>query len=371
MYLLIAADIFPPESGGPATYCVTLANELVKKGYKVIVVSLNPNSDKTKLNGSEVFAVKSRFKPLRYWQYYKLLLKHGRDADIIYAMGPVNAGYPALRAAKKLGKKFVVKVVGDYAWEQGQVLGLVKDSIDDFQKKQYGGKIGGLQKIEKKVVRAADLVITPSDYLKNMVIGWGASEGKVKKIYNAVQLPLDVKPVAKPAGERWIVSVGRLVPWKNVEFIMKAIKELGWSDLKLKVIGDGPERIRLEQIRIEHNLGEVVEFLGNLPHDSALQYMAAADLVALDSGYEGLSHVLLEARFLGRPAIASRVGGNPEVIREEDHLFTWRAVVELRKAIEVIINRPVEGMPAEFATFFSFGKMVEDTKKALSEVCVN
>ena len=96
MKILIAADIFPPQAGGPATYAVTLANELVKQGIEVSIVSLNSHSDKKVLdNRVALFSVKSSFKPLRYWQYYRLLLARGRSADVIYAMGPVNAGWPA------------------------------------------------------------------------------------------------------------------------------------------------------------------------------------------------------------------------------------------------------------------------------------
>ena len=348
MKLLIAADIFPPESGGPATYCVTLANELVKCGDEVRIVSLNPESDCSRVS-CNLYPVTYKNKLLKYLQYFWLLLKHAKGVDVIYAMGPVNAGLPALIVSWLRRKKFVVKVVGDYAWEQGQILGLIKDEIEEFQSNEYKGKIG---------------------MLKKMAIGWGASENKIKKIHNAVQLPFDICSVEKPLGERWIVSVGRLVPWKGVEGIMRAVKELSLPDIRLKVVGDGPELGHLERLRDDLGLGEIVEFLGNIPHDSALNYMAAADLVALNSGYEGLSHTLLEARFLGRPAIASRVCGNPEVL-PTDCLFPWNVVSELRNAIAVMLARPVEPILPEFAIIFSFEQMINDTKKELQDICAN
>lgn len=367
MNILIAADIFPPQAGGPATYAVTLANELVKQEIGVLIVSLNPHSDRSAV-ACPLFPVSFANKYLRYLQYFWLLFRHGFEVDLFYAMGPVNAGWPASVVARLLRKKLVVKVVGDYAWEQGQVLGLIKNSVDDFQKKTYGGKVGWLHRVERRVVRAADLVITPSEYLRDMVRGWGAEENKIKRIYNTVQLPSDISSVKKPAGERWVVSIGRLVPWKGVEVIMRAVKELSLPDLKFKVIGDGPERRHLEQARNELGLGGIVEFLGNLPHDSALTYMAAADLVVLNSGYEGLSHTLLEARFLGRTAIASRVGGNPEVI-PEDHLFSWNVVAELQDAIVAALSRPAEPVTPEFAAQFRFETMIAETKQALEKVC--
>src|SRR3989338_5986709 len=128
MKILIVADIFPPQSGGPATYSVMLANELVKT-YEVTIVSLKPQSDKTSVH-CRLFVVPEKSKILKYWHYFWLLFKQAKDADVVYAMGPVNAGLPAMLAAKLRRKRLVTKVVGDYAWEQGVQRFGVKDNID-------------------------------------------------------------------------------------------------------------------------------------------------------------------------------------------------------------------------------------------------
>lgn len=370
MKLLLAADIFPPESGGPATYVVTLANELTKQGVDVRIVSLNPESDISKVN-CPVFVVKSSFKPLRYWQYYKLLLKQGRDVDVIYAMGPVNAGWPALRAAKKLGKKFVVKVVGDYAWEQLQnhkskIINHKSSwcSIEEFQKIKSGGKIGLLKKIESLVVRKADAVITPCVYLKRLVVGWGASADRVYVIYNAVEVA-KVVPVAKPAGERWIVSAARLVPWKGMSALVDVMKDLP-AHVKLKIIGDGPEHESLKSKVKSQKLDDRVELLGNRSHQETLSYIVAADLFILNSGYEGLSHVLLEAIGLGTSVLASRVGGNPEVIADEAALFAYNSKEELQKKIIARVGQRMA--PPALRREFMLSTMIEQTKQLLTHL---
>ena len=164
MRLLIAADIFPPESGGPATYAVTLANELWKQGVAVKIVSLNPNSDQSKVQCA-VYKVKSHHKFLRYFEYLFLLLKQVTTSDVVYAMGPVNAGLPALVSARLIGKKFVVKVVGDYAWEQGVARWGVADTVDDFQNKNnYSFLVRTLKLVESFVVSKADAVLVPCVY---------------------------------------------------------------------------------------------------------------------------------------------------------------------------------------------------------------
>ena len=63
---------------------------------------------------------------------------YGRNADIIFAQDPVSVGFPAACAAKILRKKFLLKIVGDYAWEQGMQRFGISDLIDEFQRKKYG-----------------------------------------------------------------------------------------------------------------------------------------------------------------------------------------------------------------------------------------
>ena len=72
MKILIAADIFPPQPGGPATYVVTIANELTKMGDDIKIVSLNPNSDiKAVICKISVVAYKNKL--LKYLDYFRLL----------------------------------------------------------------------------------------------------------------------------------------------------------------------------------------------------------------------------------------------------------------------------------------------------------
>lgn len=338
MKLLLVADIFPPQSGGPATYVVELANAFVKQGVDVQIVSLNPTSDTT-VASCPVIRVSWKNKLLRYLEYFWLLFQKAKYVNVVYAMGPVNAGLPALVAARLRGKKFVVKVVGDYAWEQYQGAGLDLYTIDEFQTARVGGKIGWLKRVESFVVRHADHVITPCAYLKRLVVGWGAEEKNVSVIYNAIAIP-SVTPKVKPAGEKWVVSIGRDVPWKG----MKTLSELSL---------DFPKNVKLK-------------IVSGASRQEALCTLASADVFVLNSGYEGLSHALLEAVALGVPVLASDVGGNPEVV-PSDHLFPYddRAAIA-RKIVEMLAApRRLSPLGREFQFVF----MIERTQKLLESVC--
>jgi glycosyltransferase involved in cell wall biosynthesis len=115
-----------------------------------------------------------------------------------------------------------------------------------------------------------------------------------------------------------IGSIGRLDYAKNYEFLIKAFSEI----LKIKensvclIIGDGPERKKLENLIKDLNLEEKIFLLGEIKNGN--QYLKGFDLFILPSKYEGLSITLIEGLFAEIPIIASDVGGNKEIISEEN-----------------------------------------------------
>lgn len=373
MHVLIAADIFPPISGGPATYAVLLADKLVAEGVSVTIVTLTPESE-TRLVSCPVFFVSKKKKSGRYAEYLWLLWKQSFDADIIYAMGPVNAGLPAWLVTRLRGKKFVVKVVGNYAWEQGVQRYGVTDTIDAFQRKKYQGVVRLLQMIQRWTVTHADAVITPSRYLQQLVAGWGAT--RINIIPNAVSVD-KVVPMNKPIQERWLVSVGRLVPWKGMLGLIQTMPNilLACPEARLYIVGDGPERAVLEkEIRTRH-LDQSVFLLGNCPKSETLSYLKAADAVVLNSSYEGLSHTLIEAVLLGTPVIASRVGGNEEVIchGKNGWLFPYNDDTAMTQQIITVLkgNRFLaRESQAEDTQKFSVPAMVAKTKQLFESLCI-
>jgi glycosyltransferase involved in cell wall biosynthesis len=119
---------------------------------------------------------------------------------------------------------------------------------------------------------------------------------------------------AELAGDRVAVSVGRLVPSKRVDRAIAHVATTGCAD-SLVIVGDGPERGRLEGIA--RALGVRACFVGRVPREDALAWIGAADMVLHASEAEGLSTVLREADALGTPVVrvsdasAARTGGGP------------------------------------------------------------
>jgi len=237
----------------------------------------------------------------------------------------------------------VVKVVGDYAWEQGRQRFGVKENLDDFQEKKYGWQVELMRFIEKTVASRADKIIVPSNYLKKIIIKWGMEGNKISVIYNVVR-NIDLKIRKEEArselnlgGGKIILTSGRLVPWKGFDALIELMPELIKinSDYKLILVGSGPDEKRLLGIIENKGLQNGVKIITGKIQAEVLKYMRASDLFILNSGYEGLSHVLIEAKQVGVPVAASNIGGNPEVIKDnfDGILFEYNDRERIKKAI--------------------------------------
>ena len=238
----------------------------------------------------------------------------------------MSVGLPSVLSAKILRKKFILKVVGDYAWEQYQQkiqnskfkiqnYNAKLKNIEDFQAEKFDVVTELRRKVESWVAKKADKIIVPSEYLKKIVGTWGAENNKIIVVYNAFKNELISAAEGVSAAEKsYIVSAGRLVPWKGFDVLIDAIGELP-EEIKLKIIGSGPERKKLELKIKNSGLENKIDLIGQLPHRELLQCFAGAEIFVLNTAYEGLSHVILEAMACGIPVITTDIGGNPEVIK--------------------------------------------------------
>ncbi len=302
MKLIIATPLYPPEIGGPSTYAKLLVERLPKLGIEVELVKFSDVRHLPRL--------------LRHYVYARRIRAALRDADAALALDPVSVGLPTMHAAKKERKPFIVKIVGDYAWEQGQQHFGITQDLDEFVKtKQSSLRVRVLQSIQTRTARTARRILVPSEYLKSIVTAWGISPEKIEVIYNAAPpeefgvVPETIAKLSRPL----VVTAGRLVSWKHVNGIIDAVSRV--PEVSLAIIGDGPERRALVRYALERLPSRAV-FTGMLSHKDTLAAIRFADVFVLNSSYEGLSHLLIEALTVGVPIIATRSGGNIEIIED-------------------------------------------------------
>ncbi len=321
MKITIATGLYPPEIGGPATYTVLLEKELPLKGHEVKVI---PFSLSRKLP-----------KVVRHLHYFFLVFKATFSSDVIYAQDVGSVGLPALLAAKLTRTNFFVRVPGDYAWEQSTQRFGVTDSIDDFQSKKYGLKVGLLKFVQAQITKRADMVITPSDYFKDIVTSWGTVKKKVHTIYNGVNLDIELTQKHKP-GPLTMVTAGRLVSWKGIDRLIDAMQEL--SVWHLVILGDGPDMEILKEKVASMSLESRVHFLGTVTREEVFGWCVAADAFVLNTHFESFSYQIVEAMYSETPVITTNIGSIPELITsgKEGILFgpdDTNAIVEGVKSV--------------------------------------
>ncbi len=321
MNILVATGIYPPEIGGPATYTVLLEKELPQHGYAVFALPFSVSRHLPKF--------------VRHLDYAWKLWKKAGEANVIFAQDVVSVGLPAFIVARLRRKTFFVRVPGDYAWEQAVQRYGVTQTIDDFQGKTYGLKIGVLRFVQKVVTKYADRVITPSDYFRELVSGWGVSKEKISTIYNGVDLNVVPAPIKRPQSFT-IVSAGRLVPWKGFETLIEIAKaNQNWN---LVILGDGPERLRYQKIIQQDNLESRIVLKGVVSRPEIFGWCKEADVFVLNTEFESFSYQIVEAMSVGAAIVTTNVGSIPELITPdvEGVLCVPNDVVGITAAIKSI-----------------------------------
>lgn len=122
-------------------------------------------------------------------------------------------------------------------------------------------------------------------------------------------------------GDVLVGSVGRLVPIKDYPSLLNAFARVMRKEPNVHgaLIGDGPQRNELEQQAISSGLASRFHFLGE--RNDIPAWLNALDVFVLPSIHEGISNTILEAMATGLPIVATRVGGNPEIVCDEGNGF--------------------------------------------------
>lgn len=224
-------------------------------------------------------------------------------------------------------------------------LGHMKNRIAGFGEAEGDYRIKG----ENQVIRAADRLIaaTPAEVAQLQWL-YNADSKKIVVVPPGVDLshfypiPKDEarEYVGIPVRDKNILFVGRVEPLKGIDNLLRAIGMMcqagtvNRDSLSVTIVGGDPnvrreemthEMSRLQQLRAEYGIGDVVTFLGKRGQDSLPYYYAAADVVVMPSHYESFGMVALEAMACGTPVVASEVGGLAFLVRHEETGYLVRS----------------------------------------------
>jgi glycosyltransferase involved in cell wall biosynthesis len=325
------------DGGGAERVFVTLANSLVKHGYLVDFVlasaqgaylaSLDPQIKVVNLGQKHVI---SSFLGLgRY-------LHNHHPAVIFSGLSNANAAVLGARALfTRSGKVIITQHVN---WSQVLANNPTRKERIVYQISKY------LYPLAARIVAVSNGIANEIKQMKYI------DPGKIICIYNPVVTPEMLKlaqqlpdhPWLIQKNERVVIGVGRLVEQKDFETLIRAFhKAQSFVACKLIILGEGPERQKLENLVRELDLTGKID----LPGFSANPYacMARADLFVLSSRFEGLPTVLIEAMACGTPVIATNCISGPEEILEGGKYGTLvpvRDIEALGQAIVTALQNP-------------------------------
>ncbi|MFA6393965.1 MAG: glycosyltransferase [Patescibacteria group bacterium] len=381
--ILIATGIYPPDYRGPATLLEALPGELTGRGMEVKIITYSHIKTRPEEVGRVYRILNRPVRIISQIQYFLTLWRLSDRADVIYALDVYSAGYFTYLMKKIKGISYVVRFVGDSAWETAVRAGWTRDYILDFQDKVYDKKIEKLKARRKKILLEADRIVAPSDFIGLVLERIGAKKEKIKVIYNSLDFsryPFNeafISSIKEKYGRdgKIIVSPGQLNPWKGFDGVIRMLpglmKELNMK-INLLILGKGQEIMNLEKLARERGVSGNVHFLGKIEHEKIMDYFKAADLFILNSNYEGMSHVLLEAMQSGTPIITTKSGGNPEVIADNENglLINYNNEEELIKAAKKMLTddefaREMSVNAKGGLKIFSWEKTVDETADVL------
>lgn len=312
--VVMLVNEFPPlPVGGAELQAERLATYLAEKGWPVWVITRGAAglSKVEERGGFEIIRPLTlgtgKIRTLTFMFFTVLVLLGMRNQfQILHAHLAFGPSFVAVILGRLLGKQVIVKLGGS-------------GSIGDVKTSQRTWR----GRIRLAAIRHwADVVIVLTDVMRTEALSAGIPEDRIRMINNGIDVSLydfDVKKEdAKQAlgldGKTVILFIGRLDPVKSLSTLLDALPLAldRVPDLHLIIVGDGPDRVLLENQSREFHLDSKVEFTGN--QKDVKPYLNAADMFVLCSKTEGISNALLEAMSARVACLATPVGGNLEVL---------------------------------------------------------
>lgn len=359
-------NTYKPNINGVARSVSTFRDALTRLGHHVFVFA-----QQSPRHYEETEPYIFRYPAMNVPQFnYSITMPHSRTVNkilpslklhVIHSNHPLLLGDVAANRADKLGLPLVftfhtryVEYIDEYAttyvpFSQAFVEGIVVDGLVRY-------------------LNRCQHIITPSDSIKQNLADFAGLTNRVTTIPTGI----DLAPYQQADGrairqqyqwgqtEKVLVSIGRLAEEKNFQTLLAAVAQVMHQrdEVRLILVGDGPQRAELEQYCQEAGIGCRVKFTGRVPFDQVPTFLKAADLFCFASITETQGLVTMEALAAGLPVVAVDASGTRDAIETgQEGLLTDNDSAALGQAIsrvladESLYNRLKTGALKKAASF--------------------
>lgn len=374
MKICFISSLYPPFIIGGAEISVKrAAEELVKRGHEVFVISTSQNRKSSigNINGVKVY----RINPLNLYAMYnyqnqpellkpiwhvinlwnphsyiiiKNILKK-EIPDVVHIHNFKGLSLSVFSAAKRLNLPLIF-TAHDYALICPRT-NLLHGSGEICNTPSRLCML--YNKVQKYLVNdKPDLVTAPSQFVIDKLKACGLFEG-----VKTIKLPLGIELNVEKAGKRYdpidILYVGALSRHKGVHILIDAFKGLKYKNIKLHIVGKGVDEDAFKRIA---GLDQRIFFHGFVPDKELMKLYQKANITVVPSvWYDNSPMVIYESFKNGTPVIGSRIGGIPELVEDNYNGFLFEAgdVCELKEMLENPIKNPDELKRLEEGAFVS------------------
>jgi phosphatidylinositol alpha-1,6-mannosyltransferase len=330
--LLISPDLLSSEGGIARIMRLYLKalGELAGTGDEIHGVVLSDGGDTTTrargLAGKSLVGLDNCER--NKWWFFLAVLWHGRKADRIICGHLHHLILARFAAVLRPRVKYYLVAHGIEVWRPYTVL-------------------------ERAALRDAHLIFCVSEYTRRQMLRFNPS----LDVRRLVLMPNTFDPkfegdVLRPIADKEQVGWPRLLvvsrldsgdPYKGVDLMIEAMPLIlqRFPKAQLRIVGGGNDRNRLEGLATELGLGSAVNFTGTIEDDDLRREYVTCDLFALPSRKEGFGLVFLEAMTYGKPCLAARAGGAPEVVNSEvGALVEYGNIEQIATTVADLINHP-------------------------------
>ncbi len=323
--VVIVSEFFPPQTGGIQR---SLALMLPALGDSIEVISPAP----TTLPGLRRSLFSGRLWPRWTWLLVELWRQH-RRGPTFFLFGHYSAAVTAARLLHPFGLRYAVLIHG-------------QDILSELQRRTRG--------LVRANLMQAEWIGINSHWLQRHLEILRIPQHKFILTHPAVSD--DEGQENNPhRHSHWLLSISRLVPRKNIQAILESLPSLKvkFSDIHYHIIGDGPDRQKLEKIAGELQIKDCVTFHGQVDDKERERLLSQSGIFVLapivrekGSDIEGLGAVYLEAGAWSLPTVASATGGISDAVidRKTGRLLTTPDAENLSTALTELLQQPEQAV---------------------------
>ena len=310
MKIALTTDSYLPRLGGQEMGAFRLAKYLRRGDHQVRIIT----TEKHPLTGAEpgglnVVRLPHAFGPVSRRSLRRLLEKEFQEAEVVHSRYCYRLAALSAPVARRLSRRFVVSLHG---------LGLLDNPQDSVIRKWRH------RSYRRSSLMLADAVIATSHEFAKLASAY-CDPKKIIVIPNGVDsddfnasraVPEELS--RKYGSDQVVLAVRRLVPKNGIQYLVQAAPRILKScpDARFIIGGWGSQEGELKRLAANLGVASRFDFVGSIPNAEVPGYLSLATVVVFPSSMESTSHACLEAMAMGKPVVASRLGGLAELLGE-------------------------------------------------------